>query len=112
MRYSIPYRTFLGVERASRSAARIRQHRNPIIADRSAPAVMPEIDHRIGEGLEGVVQLTEALKTQQEPAELVFPSKYPLDRVKSFGKYRRVKQRLATSLGLLIAAHIRVDVGD
>jgi len=73
---------------------------------------MPEIDHRIGEDLECAVQLTEALKTKQEPPELIFPGKHPLDRVKSFLKYRRVKQRLAASLGLRSAAPIRVDVGD
>ena len=95
MGYFVPCRTVLDVERTSRSTARIRQDRNPIIADRSAPAVMPEIDHRIGEGLEGVVQLTETLKTKQEPAEFVLPSKHPLDRPKSFLKYRRVKQWLA-----------------
>src|SRR3954468_1969026 len=73
---------------------------------------MPEIDHRIGKGLEGVVQLTEAIKPKQETPELVFPSKHPLDRLKSFLKYRRVKHRLAASLGLLSAARIRIDVGD
>jgi hypothetical protein len=31
---------------------------------------------------------------------------------KSFLKYRRFKERLATALGLLSAAHVRVDVGD
>ena len=42
MRYSVPCQTALGIERASRSTARIRQDSNPITADRSAPAVMPE----------------------------------------------------------------------
>src|SRR5947209_19918294 len=36
-------------------------------------AVGPEIDHRIGEGLEGVVQLTETVKAKQEPPKLLFP---------------------------------------
>jgi hypothetical protein len=31
---------------------------------RSAPAVMPEVDYRIGEGLECVVQPTEAFEAQ------------------------------------------------
>src|SRR5690242_12612719 len=97
MRYFVRCRTVLGVERTSRSTARIRQDRNPIIADRSAPAVMPEIDHRIGEGLEGVMQLTETIKAKQEPPELIFPGKPPLDRLKSFLKYRRIEQRLAAA---------------
>ena len=73
---------------------------------------MPEIDHRIGKGLEGVVQLTEAIEAKQEPPELVFPSKHPLDRLESFLKYRRIKERLAASLGLFSTTRIRVDVGD
>ena len=56
---------------------------------------MPEIDHRVGKGLECVVQPAETIKAKQEPPELVFPSKHSLDRKKSFLKYRRVKQRLA-----------------
>src|SRR3954447_25173015 len=73
---------------------------------------MPEVDHRIGKGLECVVQLTEAIKTKQEPPELVFPSKHPLDRLKSFLEYRRIEQRLAAALGLGSTTYIRVDVGD
>jgi hypothetical protein len=42
-----------------------RRNRNSITADRSALAVVPEIDHRIGKGLEGVVQLAEAIKAKQ-----------------------------------------------
>src|SRR3954447_16304941 len=73
---------------------------------------MPEVDHRIGKGLECVMQLTETIKAKQEPPELVFPGKYPLDRPKSFLKYRRIEQRFAASLGLLPTTCIRVDIGD
>ena len=34
-------------------------------AEEIAPAVVPEIDHRVGEGLECVVQPADALETQQ-----------------------------------------------
>ena len=112
MGYFVPCRTVLDVERTSRSTARIRQDRRPITADRTTLAVMPEIDHRIGKGPECFVQPAETIKAKQEPPEFVFPSKHPFDRLKSFLKYRRVKQRLAASPGLLSAAHIRVDVGD
>jgi hypothetical protein len=60
---------------------------------------MPEVDHRVGKGFEGVVQLTETIKAKQEPAELVFPSEHSLDRLKSFLKYHRIEQRLAAPLG-------------
>ena len=51
---------------------------------------LPEIDHRIGKGFEGVMQLTEAIEARQEPAEFVFPSKNPLKRLKTFLKARWV----------------------
>jgi hypothetical protein len=53
---------------------------------------MSEIDHRIGQGLEGIVQLTEAIEAKQQSAELVFPSEHSFNRLKSFLKYRRIEQ--------------------
>jgi hypothetical protein len=73
---------------------------------------MPEVDRGIGKGLECVVQLTETSKAQQQAPELVFPSKHPLDPLKSFLKYRRIEQRLAASFRLLSITHIRVDIGN
>jgi hypothetical protein len=82
------------------------------MAGRSALAVVPEIDHRIGQGLECVVELTEAIKTKQQSPELVFPSKHAFNRREAFLKYRQFKEPLAASLGLLSTTRIRVDVGD
>ena len=48
-----------------------RRKRNSTTTAGLGPAVVPEIDHRIGEGLECVVQLTEAIKAKQQPPELV-----------------------------------------
>jgi hypothetical protein len=73
---------------------------------------MPEVDHRIGKGLECVMQLTETIKAKQEPPEFVFPGKHPLDRLQSFLKYRWIEQRLAAAFGLLSTTYIRVDIGD
>ena len=72
-----------------------RRKRNSTTTAGSAPAVVPEIDHRIGEGLECVVQLTEAIKAKQQPPKLVFPSKHSFNRVKSLVKNSRLKERLA-----------------
>ena len=36
---------------------------------------MPQVDHRVGQGFEGVVQFAEAIEAQQQAAELVFPAK-------------------------------------
>src|SRR3954451_18132239 len=79
---------------------------------RSALAVVPEIDHRIGKHLEGVVDLTEAVEAKQQAPELVFPGGHPFDRLEPLLEERRVEQRLAASLLLLSAATIGVDVGD
>jgi hypothetical protein len=73
---------------------------------------MPEIDHRVGQGLEGVVQPTATTKAQQEPPELVFPGEHPLDRAEPFLEHGRIEQRLVTSLGLLPATGVGIDVGD
>jgi hypothetical protein len=75
--------------------------RNPITAGSSALAIVPEIDHRIGQGLECVVELTEAIKTKQQSPEFVFPSKHAFNRREAFLKDRQLKEQLAASLGLL-----------
>jgi hypothetical protein len=58
------------------------------MADRSAQAVVPEIDHRIDRSLECVMHLTETIEAKQQLVELVVPGEHPLDRTKSFFKYR------------------------
>ncbi len=61
-----PYRTVLGIKRTSGIAAALaHRNRNSIVADELALAVVPEIDHRVGEGLECVVDLTEAIEAKQ-----------------------------------------------
>ena len=58
------------------------------------------------------MQLTEAIEAKEQPPEFVFPSEHAFNRPEALFKYRRLKQRLAASLGLFSAARIRVDVGD
>jgi hypothetical protein len=72
---------------------------------------VPEIDHRVREGLERVVHPADALEAQQQPAELVLPSKHPLDRTEALFEDGRLEDRLAAPLGLLSAARIGVNVG-
>jgi hypothetical protein len=60
------------MERTSRIPARCAEHKAHASAVRSVRAVVPEIDHRIGdigEGFECVVQLTETLEVKPQPAE-------------------------------------------
>src|SRR3978361_1679096 len=75
-----------GIARTSNVMAR-RARSNSITTGRSAQAVVPEIDHCVGQGLECVVQLTETIKTKQQSPELVFPGKHAFDRSKSLFEY-------------------------
>ena len=44
---------------------------------------MPKVDHRTGQGFEGVVQLAEAFEPKQQAAKFIFPAKYPLYGIES-----------------------------
>jgi hypothetical protein len=62
------FQVVFGMKRTSRIAARPRRNDFPPAAGsgrRSDLAVVPEIDHRLGEGLECVVQPADALEAQQ-----------------------------------------------
>ncbi|MFC6522988.1 hypothetical protein ACFQAT_27850 [Undibacterium arcticum] len=72
---------------------------------------MPQVDHRIGQGFKGVVQLAEALEPKQQAPELVFPGEHPLDCVEPLFKNVGIEERLASALGLLSAARVGVDIG-
>jgi hypothetical protein len=65
---------------------------------------VPQIDHRIGNGFECVVQPTETFKAQQQAPELVFPGEKPLDGTEPLFEDGRIKPGLASSLGLFPAA--------
>src|SRR3978361_2204481 len=74
-------RRFLGPTWASRIATR-NAGMNSSVSDSgrgSGLAIVPEIDHRVGEGFDRVVEPSDALEAQQQPAELVFPGKDPLN---------------------------------
>lgn len=48
---------------------------------------MPQIDHRIGQGFECVVQSADVLEAQQQAPELVFPGEYALNGAKAFFEF-------------------------
>jgi len=66
---------------------------------RSTLAEVPQIDHRISQGLECVVQLTEAIESKQQAAELIFPAEHTLDGVEPLFENGGVEKRFAASLG-------------
>ena len=75
-------------------------------------AKVPQVDHRVCENFEGIMQLTYAFKPKQQATELVLPTKHALDRVESLFENGGVEKRLAASLGGFSPAWIGVDVGD
>src|SRR4051812_40103573 len=108
--WSVPTRFWSRFARAGsrRTAPDLKRRNNREIS----LAVMPEIDHRIGQGLERVVQPTEPIKAQQQAPELVFPGEHPFDRLEPLVENHRVEEWLAAALGLCSPARVRVDVGD
>ena len=76
-----------------------------------AAAEMPQVDHRVGQGFERVVQFADALEAQQQATELVFPGEDPLDGAKALFEDGGIEERLAPASGFLPAAGIGVDVG-
>jgi hypothetical protein len=80
------------------------------LPQRPMSAEVAEIDHCIGEGLERVVQLTEAFEPEQQVAKFVLPAKHTLNGVEPFLEDRQVEKWLAATLGGSPVPGIRVDV--
>ena len=70
----VKFRDGIEVAPETKSAASVRRHLKSTIA----VAEVPKVDHRIGQGFEGVVQLAEAFEPKQQAAKVIFPAKYPL----------------------------------
>jgi len=73
-------------------------------------AEVPQIDDRLGDGLQTVVQFANALETQQSPLELVFPAEDPLNGVEPLLENDGIKKLLGPGLWCLSCADIFVDV--
>src|SRR5882757_401547 len=69
-------------------------------------------DHRVGEGFECVVQLTETIKAKQQATELVFPGEQPLDGPKALLEDGRVEALLAASLRGFTSARVLGNIGN
>ena len=87
-------------------------HHEKASAGRLTLAEMPQVDHRIGQRFECIVQLAEAIETKQQVAELIFPAEHTLDRVEPLFENGGVEKRFAASLESFSTAGIRVDIGN
>ena len=98
------------MERTGGSTARCAGDEIQALSARSAAAVVAQVDHRIGQRLDRIVQRTDSIEAKQQAPKLVFPAEHALDRIKPFFENGRVEQWLATAPGSFSAARIRVDV--
>src|ERR1700726_2253086 len=68
-------------------------------------------DHRIGERLERVVQLTEELEAKQQTPKLVFPGELGLDSAKPLLEDGRIEVPLVASLWCFTATPVFGNIG-
>src|SRR5258708_8689526 len=108
----VPSRTILGMERTSRITARCAGRETQASTVRSAAAEVPEVDHRIGQGLECVVHAAEAIEAKQQAPEFVLPAEDPLDGVEPLFEDRWDEQRFAATLRCFAPTRVRIHVWD
>ena len=78
----------------------------------SAVAKVAQVDHRVGQGLEGVMNIADDLKTSQHATKLVLPGEHALNGAKALLEDGRTEQTLGSALGGLSATRVLIDVGD
>src|SRR5215467_10762213 len=77
----------------------------------SGTAERSQVDQRVRHQLHAIVPLLDTFKSEQQPLELIFPRKGPLDTHPQ-GMDDGVEEALAPTLGALAVTGILFDVGD
>lgn len=67
---------------------------------------MPEIDHRVRQGFQGVVQFANPLEAHQQTPKLIFPSEASFDSLKPFLKNCWVENGFASTLWCISTTRI------
>jgi hypothetical protein len=67
---------------------------------------MPEIDHRVRQSFQSVVQFAHPLEAHQQTPKLIFPSEDSFDRLKPLLKNCWVENGFASTLGCLSTTRI------
>lgn len=78
---------------------------------RSAAAEMAQVDHRVGQGLECIVDVADDLIANQHTTKLVLPSEHAFDGAKAFLEDGRAEHALGSAPGGLPATRVLIDVG-
>src|SRR5665647_1057352 len=76
----------------------------------SVVAEVPQVDHRVGQGLEGIVDIGDDLVANENAPEFVLPSEDAFDGAKALFEDGRTEQAFGSALGGLSAARVLVDV--
>ena len=74
-------------------------------------AEVPQVNHRICQNFEGVMQLTYALKPKQKAAELILPTEHPLNRIEPLFEYEASKSGLRPRLGIFLPRGLALMLG-
>src|ERR1035437_2657909 len=78
----------------------------------SAAAEMAQVDHRVGQGLEGIVHGTDDLVANKHATKLVLPREHAFDGAKALLEDGRTEQAFGSALGGFPGARVLVDVGN
>lgn len=82
---------FRGADERERGAMRCAGDETRALSARSAAAVVAQVDHGVGQRLERIVKLTDAIEAKQPAPKPVFPAEHALDRTKPFFEDGRVE---------------------
>jgi len=75
-------------------------------------AEVSEVDHRVREQLQRIMQPADTLETQQQPLELILPRKQPLNGAEAFFEDFRIEEPFRSRLGLLPITLVEWNVGN
>ena len=73
---------------------------------------MAQIDHRVGQGLEGIVDIGYELIANENTTEFVLPGEHAFDCAKAFFEDGRTEHSLGAALGRLPVTRVLIDVGN
>ena len=78
----------------------------------SAATEMAQVDHRVSQSFEGIVDIGDELVTNENPPEFVLPGEHAFDGAKAFLADGRTEHALGSALGGLPATRVLVNVGS
>ena len=78
----------------------------------SATAEMAQVDHRVGQRFEGIVDIGDELVANQHTTKLVLPGEHAFDGAKALLEDGHTERTFGAALGGLSVARVLIDVGN